>query len=103
MPEPNDSSPPEEEKREEEKVFGNGAVTQSQVENSANPSLLGDESYDQTRYEDSPSNEERMDTSNDNVEPSQIDNNNATDDNNKPTENTENKGMFGKIYIQTSH
>ena len=101
MPEPNDSPPPEEEKRKEEKVFGNGAVTQSQVENSANPSLSEYTYYDHTRYEDSPSNEERMDTSNDNVEPFPNDNNIGTDDNNKPTENTENKGMLGKVYYLT--
>ena len=98
MPEPNDSPPPEEEKRKEDQVFGNGAVTQSQVENSANPSLL-ENTYDQRRYEDSPSNEERMDTSNGNEEPSPNDNDIGTDDNNKPTENTENKGAFGKLYF----
>ena len=88
-------SPPEE---ANEKVFGNGAVTQSQVQNSANPSLL-ENTYDQRLYEDSPSNEERMDTSNGNEEPSPNDNDIGTDDNNKPTENTENKGAFGKLYF----
>ena len=100
MPEPNDSPPPEEEKRKEDKVFGDGAVTQSQVENSANPSLL-ENTYDQRRYEDSPSNEERMDTSNGNEEPSPNDNEIGTDDNNKPTENTEDKGVFGKVNYLT--
>ena len=98
MPEPNDSPLPEEEKRKEDKVFGNGAVTQSQVQNSANPSLL-ENTYDQRLYEDSPSNEERMDTSNGNEEPSPNDNDIGTDDNNKPTENTENKGVLGKLYF----
>ena len=97
MPEPNDSPPPEEEKRKEDKVFGIGAVTQSQVQNSANPSLL-ENTYDQRLYEDSPSNEERMDTSNGNEEPSSNDNDIGTDDNNKPTENTENKGMLGEFH-----